>query len=429
MIISFIIFFVYIIYTSIHPRKGILAFFPISLLFTTVPLFSFGNTHVGLNFCMLAFVIFTMAKYRKERLYIRTNPFYLNILAFIIGFILIYLLGAYRSSIYPFTVLILNYLFVILLWQYFKFKSDILYFIKCLIIVFIIICLYAIIEYILGHNIWMEWLQSQTTASIFSSHHDDYRLGFARMNSVFHFPIPLGDACAIMISFLLFWELNSSAKLLKGKGLIIIIGLLIIGLILSNSRAPIVALFFGLLHLNIFKNKKRLFIFIITGVVLFSLGYSYLSSVIESMINASSDNVGGSSVNLRELQLAYCINEFHKNPLFGAGFNRLMELQDVTNRELAGAESYAFFLLVEQGLCGIITYIYACLRMMTLFKGYSFKMIIFTISFTLLWIAADMISLTTGINITFPIIILMLIYRSCQLNLIIAPFKISNNRK
>lgn len=428
MIISFVILTVYIIYTALHPRKGILAFFPVSLLFTTVPLFSFGNTHIGLNLCMMLFAICTMTKKRKDRLSIRSNPFYLNILAFVIGFVLIFILGAYRSSLYPFIVLILNYLFVILLWPYFKFKSDILFFIKCLIVVFFIICLYAIIEFILGYNVWMEWLQSQTTASIFSSHHDDYRLGFARMNSVFHFPIPLGDACALMISFLLFWELNSNFKLLKGMRLIVFIGLLIVGLVLSNSRAPIIALFLGLLHLNIFKNKKRLFIFIIAGFSLSVLGYSYISSVIGSMLDESSDNVGGSSVNLRELQLAYCINEFLKNPIFGAGFNRLMELQDPTNRELAGAESHAFFLLVEQGICGIVTYIYACLKMFTLFKGFSFKMVIFTISFTLLWIAADMISLTTGINITFPIIILMLVYRSCQLDMINNSLKPSNIR-
>lgn len=124
-------------------------------------------------------------------------------------------------------------------------------------------------------------------------------------------------------------------------------------------------------------------------------------------------------MSLRQTQLAYCLNEFYQNPFFGAGFNRLMELQDESNRELMGAESQAFFLLVEQGLCGILVYLYGCVSMAKTFLTENrcryFK---FALCLTLAWVAADIISLTTGLTITFPIILLMIVCRSIQLKVL-----------
>lgn len=102
----------------------------------------------------------------------------------------------------------------------------------------------------------------------------------------------------------------------------------------------------------------------------------------------------------------------------GAGFNRLMELQDESNRDLMGAESQAFFLLVEQGLLGIFAYIYGCVKMPTKFLLYGKKYFKFAIFFTFAWVAADMISLTTGLFITFPIILLLIVLRSIQLKIL-----------
>ena len=148
-------------------------------------------------------------------------------------------------------------------------------------------------------------------------------------------------------------------------------------------------------------------------------GGSYILRSLESMTGGWNENVGGSSMSMREVQLAYCLNEFYQNPLFGAGFNRLMELQDESNRELMGAESQAFFLLVEQGLCGIVVYLYGCVSMVRVFwKGNGRRYFKFALCLTLAWVAADMISLTTGLTITFPIILLMIVYRSIQLKIL-----------
>ena len=89
-----------------------------------------------------------------------------------------------------------------------------------------------------------------------------------------------------------------------------------------------------------------------------------------------------------------------------------MELQNESNRELMGAESQAFFLLVEQGLCGIVVYLYGCVSMARVFgKGNGRRYFRFALCLTMTWNEADIISLRTGMTITFTIIIMTMRYR------------------
>lgn len=76
-------------------------------------------------------------------------------------------------------------------------------------------------------------------------------------------------------------------------------------------------------------------------------------------------------------------------------------------------------LVVEQGLCGIVVYLYGCVSMVRVFgKGNGRRYFKFALCLALAWVAADMISLTTGLTITFPIILLMIVYRLIQLKIL-----------
>lgn len=411
MILIYAIFIVFVVYSFSNRRKSILAYFPISLLFTTVPLAKFGNTFIGLNFVWLIMIyaIYFLTK-RKKLVY--TNPFSMPIWGLIIGFTLSFIFGSYRSSVYPFIQMIMNYAYVLILWNSIDKHEDIVFIIKVFVKVFYIICLYTIIEFILGENIWMEWLQVQTQANIYASHHDDIRLGFARCNSFFHFPIPLGDACAIIFCFFLYIKMNFMVLNYSNKKMYFIYSLLIIALILSNSRAPLVAFIIGLMFLDFFKNFRNISYTIILLFIVGIFAGDYILNMIKSMTGDFDQDVGGSSMGLREAQLAYCINEFNNSPIFGAGFNRLGDLQDASNRELAGAESQLFVLLVSQGICGIITYAYACVKMLFSLRPFGKLAFKYSVTFTLMWIAADIISLTTGLYITYPMILLLIIIKS-----------------
>lgn len=418
MAISFLILFLFVCYAIYRPKRAVLACFPISLIFTTVPLISFGQTNVGLNLVLYVIAIF-IATISHSAQSLNSCPYFKPLLLFIICFVAIFFLGAYRSSVYPFISKIAIYSFPLFLWKVLRTKDDIHYILCVFVFVSVLIGGYTLIECLSGSNLWMEWLQSQTSANIYVDHHDDIRFGFGRCNSFFHFPIPLGDYCAIIILFFLFWQLNSKHFIFRNRGkFFVFIIVMFISLLLSNSRAPIVALLLGLFFVDIFKSKKTFAFLLLGGLLGFIFAGGYILQNLQSLTGGGSENVGGSSMDMRQVQLLYCLNEFYKNPFLGAGFNRLMELQDESNRDLMGAESQAFFLLVEQGLLGILAYIYGSVKMPTMFLVYGKKYFKFAVFFTLAWIAADMISLTTGLFITFPIILLLIVLRSIQLKIL-----------
>ena len=418
MAISFIILFLFVCYAFYRPNRAVLACFPISLIFTTVPLVSFGQTNVGLNLVLYVIAIF-IATISHSGQSLNSCPYIKPLLFFIICFVAIFFLGAYRSSVYPLISKIATYSFPLFLWKKLRTKDDIHYILCVFVLVSVLIGGYTLIECFSGSNLWMEWLQSQTSANIYVDHHDDIRFGFGRCNSFFHFPIPLGDYCAIIILFFLFWQLNSKQFIFRNRvKFIVFVLLMFISLLLSNSRAPIIALLLGLFFVDIFKSKKTFAFLLLGGLLGCIFAGGYIIQNLQSITGGGNENVGGSSMDMRQVQLLYCLNEFYKNPFFGAGFNRLMELQDESNRDLMGAESQAFYLLVEQGLLGIFAYIYGCVKMPTKFLIYGKKYFKFAIFFTFAWVAADMISLTTGLFITFPIILLLIVLRSIQLKIL-----------
>lgn len=410
MILIYTIFLAFAVYSICNWKKSILAYFPISLLFTTVPLTKFGSTFIGLNFAWLI-IINALYFIRYKKTINDINPFRMSILVLILGYTLSFIFGSYRSSLYPFIQMIMNYAYVLIFWNSIEKREDIEYLVKLFSRVFFIICIYTIIEFVMGKNIWMEWLQIQTNANIYVSHHDDIRFGFARCNSFFHFPIPLGDACAIIFCFFLFLKKNFVTLKFSHKNNFVLFSLLIIALVLSNSRAPLVAFFIGLMFLDFFKNIRNISYTVIILLIVWIYAGDYIFNNIKSLTGGYDPDVGGSSMELRQLQLSYCINEFYNNPIFGAGFNRLAELQDPSNKELAGAESQLFVLLVSQGICGIIAYAFACVKMLFSLRPFGKPAFKFSVTFTLMWIAADFISLTTGLYITFPIILIMIIFK------------------
>ena len=215
MFISFVILFLYVCYALYRPNRAVLACFPISMLFTTLPLFSFGKTFVGLDFvlCLIAIII---AVTSKSGLSMKTCPLRKVLLAFVGGFIVVFFLGEYRSSVYPLIVKIVSYLFPIFLWKRLRTAKDIKIILRMFVLFSVVVGVYTIMECLAGSNFWMEWLQGQTTASIYVDHHDDIRFGFGRCNSFFHFPIPLGDYCALILIFFLFWQMNAKMKVICG---------------------------------------------------------------------------------------------------------------------------------------------------------------------------------------------------------------------
>ena len=173
---------------------------------------------------------------------------------------------------------------------------------------------------------------------------------------------------------------------------------------------------FGLSQFDYFRKPKIVLIGLLVLLII-ALSFSdYILNVFYSIFDLSGNHyVGGSSMEMRLRQLDISFFLFLQNPIFGGGLSMIYYLMtEVSLPELAGAESQLFYLLIERGLLGIWGYLWLIISMCKLLPSYRK----FNITFVGIWVLASFVSLTVGLYINFPIIFLLIIYKSQKLNLL-----------
>lgn len=418
MIITQFIFLFFILSFIVNKKRAILYILPLSLFFTTLPLVKIGGTYIGLcdaiNFVICGYV-FSKKRARNSIFY---NPLFYPLFANFIFLLLIAAYGTERTSLYVLWKTISNEILLPLALIYFlQTKTDIELLVKLYLKVFMVLCIYGIIEFLLNHNIILYWLQSQTDLSFWVDHTNDIRYGYGRYNSFFHFPITFGDACVVFFYFLIFFYNKYRGVFILRKSYINTLCLLLIGVFLANSRATILALVFGLLQFDYIRKPKTLLIAFFIFLIMVLPFSNYILNVYHSIFDFTGNyDVGGSSMEMRMRQLNISLFLFLQNPIFGGGLSMIYYLMtDISIPELAGAESQLFYLLIERGLLGILGYLWLIISMCKLLPSYrKFNMV-----FVGIWVLASFVSLTVGLYINFPIIFLLIIYKSQKLNLLI----------
>lgn len=417
MIITLLIFLLFIIFFIRYKKKAVLYIIPLSLFFTMLPVVRIGGTYIGL--CdAINFVIYGYILGRKDaRKAIFCNPLFLPLFGNFILLLLIALYGTERTSLYVLWKTISNEILLPLAFIYFlRTKNDIKLIVNLYLKVFWVLCIYGIIEFLLNYNIILYWLQSQTDLSFWVDHTNDIRYGYGRYNSFFHFPITFGDACVVFFYFLTFFYSKYEGVFISRKSYIKTLCLLLIGVFLANSRATILALVFGLLQFDYIRKPKTLLIAFSIFLIMVLPFSDYILNVYHSIFDFTGNyDVGGSSMDMRMRQLDIFLFLFLQNPIFGGGLSMIYYLMtDISIPELAGAESQLFYLLIERGLLGILGYLWLIISMCKLLPSYrKFNMV-----FVGIWVLASFVSLTVGLYINFPIIFLLIIYKSQKLNLL-----------
>lgn len=153
------------------------------------------------------------------------------------------------------------------------------------------------------------------------------------------------------------------------------------GLLLSGSRSSLIAALIGVLIIIILgvKFKKR-FRYIIAFILILipASQLAFIHRSLESVAVIFSDEghkQTGSSIEMRQKQLAISMSFFSMNPLWGNGFDYYAEVvkpDDTVIKEqgLYGAESYIFILLIERGIIQIVTiFVFFIAFLVTLYRN------------------------------------------------------------
>ena len=406
-----LIFLAYVVFLVCSFRKASLALFPFSLSVTTLPLIVVGPVVVKMTLALqlVYYMLFLTRKghNRNRGLF----PFRKAIILSCLTILLCALFGESRTPFYLIVSSLSNAVFPLTIWPLLKEERDVAYMAKAFIVAIMVIIGYGIVEFVLQQNVWQDYVQSTTSATIYHSHMEDIRFGYGRCSSLFDFPIPFGDVCAVFFCFVLFLSKNRNCLLSK-KMMILMLVLCSVGVLLANSRASIVAYLMGFVFLlNKANVKSLIFSVVCASAVAFLMG-DFISANLASM--SGNDDIGGSSTDARMRQLEISFTELCRNPIFGGGSTRVDNAQYIYSGSF-GLESIIFVLMIGYGLMGLCSYCYTYVSMF-LHVPVRLRFCAFVLASS--WVMAACISLTTGVEITYPMILIMLIYRAYKLDML-----------
>lgn len=363
-------------------KKTIIIWTPLSFLFNTQVCVLYGSSSVPLTVgaqFMFIFIYFL----RKPILCTQNDRFYMNI------YFSIMLFSVFLSSIFsviPFLesikVLtksyILSFAYVFFFFKCMNSKEDVILMGQICIVVAVLITIDGIVEFFTHVNFAGDFIYK------YSPQDDNYgrsfyvpyyvnnffnqRFGLTRSYSFFGIHISFGVACLFLLQFLSILNLNSE-RLFKTKNrwlsnnlLLITIYLLLVGIICSNSKTPLLGLLIFLpclFRIDQIVNLRTIALLIITCFFLYEYAPNYFNNFFSLFDEELAEEGGGSTLQLREIQYGIIKKLFYNSPIVGNGINSAMYFsKNVAGYEdIMGAESVWFKILPDQGIIGGIAYV------------------------------------------------------------------------
>ena len=272
-------------------------------------------------------------------------------------------------------------------WFFVKNIDDFRFIFERLYWFFFILCIYGISNFLTRNNEFNELLSAGFGAVDFANYNMREDAERFRVASFTPHPIYYGFLLSVMLLMELYViTAYKHFRKQKYKHVLLII-LLLINLVLVNSRTPILSFLLGSFIYVIFalNTKYKMQIIISTSVlVLFSFFISSSArTLLLNSISAFSQNdnnsqfQNGSSLEMREMQLEASLIIFAQSPITGHGFNYIQEglgyASEKEDREsggeLYGFESYSYKLLIEEGILGIVAnFIFVFVALLWLLK-------------------------------------------------------------
>lgn len=250
---------------------------------------------------------------------------------------------------------------------------DVRMFVKAMIIVTVIISALGIFESIFQDNPYLDFIYYNSPREGNEgrmyyvppgiSGSLTMRYGLVRAYSTFGIHLAFGSACVFLLGFLLIIRKMRWIEVNRWM-LIMAITLAITGCVTSNSKTAYLGMFVMLL---LFVRPSqwlsyKAVLMIIAAILVVAVAYQYVPGYFDNIFSLYDKELaeegGGSSIVLRQRQLAVALEMFQQNPLFGNGPGSLTILRTIGHgNDILGAEGAHLSILPERGLFGYIVYL------------------------------------------------------------------------
>lgn len=260
--------------------------------------------------------------------------------------------------------------------------NDLIRFRKPLLLILLAITIYGVYNYLSQSNPYYEFVVSHffkggdkdLNSKISILNFDGFRY---RASSTFNMSFNYGYASSLLAVF--FLHALSCAQHFKSWYFVgIICGL--IGSFICSSRTVMLAVLMALAVYILLYYNLTVKIRVITIAFLVSLtAYLIIPAVTENIDNtlgvfSGNDQLGGSTVSMRERQLLGAVSYFMQSPILGNGYeyiNRELGWADrdnaVLDDDMKGFESIIYQIMIEKGLIGLVSYLFLNLSLLYYF--------------------------------------------------------------
>lgn len=248
------------------------------------------------------------------------------------------------------------YINIMIYWELLQKRSSkiILYTYKFSLLLGAVIGSYALLEVILGYNPYINLtspLKLYTNNTIIT----EVRFGIKRTQTFFSMHETNAGFSYLLIVLLCF--INCKKKSFERKKGYIVISLLVLNVFASGSRAAIIGI--SVLSLAFLKRKSIKVLLLLSPILLLLVVLffqDYVTNIIDSITNTS--QVDGSNAEMRSEQFNIALYYLLRSPWIGNGIAYTWTYVTVYDQNIFGAESLWLPVMIDQGVLGIISYIF-----------------------------------------------------------------------
>lgn len=245
-----------------------------------------------------------------------------------------------------------DYLLAIDLWYLYKpTKSNNKFLFSTLIIYGAILSLYGIQEAITAQNPFIQYMYNKGFIGVLQE--DSYvRFGIYRAQSLTVWVSSFGTVCCFFLVFLLSCAFKGIIKF--NKTVFVVSILLLISVFITGTRSVMAMTAVALCATLPYFYKKPFYIALFVALIAAFVvnNPEYINEIADSFINP--EDAGGSSVQMRQYQLAAALSYYYNSPIFGNGIDFINIVKNQSS-DILGAESIIFKTLVDRGAIGMVT--------------------------------------------------------------------------
>lgn len=306
-----------------------------------------------------------------------------------------------------FSNLITYFLFPYFLWKSIDTKNRLEFALKVLKIFLAISFVFGLMELILSHNYFYEFMSKNLILEDWTEIREDTRYGFKRCQSIYAWYLPYGMIS--LYGFIVFYAHRFLFYIKKNFQIFMMLAMLFMAFT-TGSRAVLLGIIITFVTIVMQKRNfhniirpQNIVLLLIVGFLLSGTLYQVYDSIVNS---GSSEYARGSSEGMRLNQWLICLPFWLQSPIIGNGKLYMWEVVGSKNSDILGAESIWFSLFVDFGLIGVLSFLFLIWACMSLLRKVDFSLICLPLSYLIMLSLSTFEGATFNILITFSVLIL-----------------------